>query len=145
GDLARRGTDGLYEIVGRRSRFAKVFGLRVDLARVERGLAAAGVEATCVEWSGKLAVAVHDSSDPAEARPVAATLAGLPPRAVTAFVLSPVPRTSSGKTDYAAVVAAATRQAAVAEQAAGTGHEAATEQSAAAAVRSTASADPIEA
>ncbi|MEV1147643.1 AMP-binding protein, partial [Micromonospora sp. NPDC049799] len=29
GDLARRGADGLWEIVGRRSRFAKILGLRI--------------------------------------------------------------------------------------------------------------------
>ena len=35
GDLARRADDGLYEIVGRRSRFAKILGLRIDPQRVE--------------------------------------------------------------------------------------------------------------
>ena len=44
GDLARLGADGLVEIVGRRSRFAKVVGLRIDLDQVERDLAAAGHE-----------------------------------------------------------------------------------------------------
>ena len=38
GDLARIGPDGLVEIVGRRSRFAKVLGLRIDLDQVERDL-----------------------------------------------------------------------------------------------------------
>ena len=36
GDVARRTADGLYEVIGRRSRFAKVFGLRIDLDQVER-------------------------------------------------------------------------------------------------------------
>ena len=45
GDLARRAPDGLYEIVGRCSRFAKVFGLRIDLQRVEAGLESDGVSA----------------------------------------------------------------------------------------------------
>ena len=36
GDVARRTADGLYEVIGRRSRFAKVFGLRIDLDEVER-------------------------------------------------------------------------------------------------------------
>ncbi len=35
GDLARV-EDGLFEVIGRRSRNAKVFGLRIDLDRVER-------------------------------------------------------------------------------------------------------------
>ena len=43
GDLARRTPEGLVEIVGRANRIAKVFGLRVDLGRVERALLDAGV------------------------------------------------------------------------------------------------------
>ncbi|MGA9871891.1 MAG: AMP-binding protein, partial [Rhodococcus sp. (in: high G+C Gram-positive bacteria)] len=42
GDLARLTDDGLYEVVGRISRFAKVFGLRIDLQRVESALARRG-------------------------------------------------------------------------------------------------------
>lgn len=38
GDLATVGEDGLIRITGRRSRFAKVFGLRIDLQRVESAL-----------------------------------------------------------------------------------------------------------
>ncbi|MHA7241312.1 hypothetical protein [Arthrobacter sp. TMS1-12-1] len=38
-DLARRHADGLYEVMGRRSRFVKIAGLRVDLGQVERILA----------------------------------------------------------------------------------------------------------
>lgn len=42
GDLARCTPEGLYQVVGRHSRFAKIFGLRIDLQRLESGLAAAG-------------------------------------------------------------------------------------------------------
>ncbi len=45
GDLARRHEDGLFEVVGRVSRFVKVFGLRVDLDRVQRLLAGEGIDA----------------------------------------------------------------------------------------------------
>ena len=41
GDLARQADDGLWEVVGRLSRCAKLFGLRLDLDRLERLLAAA--------------------------------------------------------------------------------------------------------
>ncbi len=47
GDLARRRHDGLYEIVGRRSRFLKLFGLRVDLDQLEHGLRLDGIQALC--------------------------------------------------------------------------------------------------
>ena len=43
GDLARfHADDGVFEIVGRRSRFVKPFGLRVDLDAVEADLALRG-------------------------------------------------------------------------------------------------------
>ena len=35
GDIARRTPDGLYEVIGRSSRFVKLYGLRIDLQRVE--------------------------------------------------------------------------------------------------------------
>ena len=44
GDLGRLRPDGLWEVVGRRGRVAKVLGLRLDLDRVERLLAARGVD-----------------------------------------------------------------------------------------------------
>ena len=39
GDIARRGPDGLYEVIGRSSRFVKMYGLRIDL-QARRGDAA---------------------------------------------------------------------------------------------------------
>ena len=42
GDIGHQREDGLFEVVGRRSRVAKVFGLRLDLDHVEKVLAAAG-------------------------------------------------------------------------------------------------------
>jgi acyl-CoA synthetase (AMP-forming)/AMP-acid ligase II len=54
GDLARRRGDGLWEVVGRRSRIAKVFGLRVDLDRAERELArrdVVGARSVRIRWS----------------------------------------------------------------------------------------------
>ena len=52
GDLGRRRPDGLFEIVGRRSRFVKPFGIRTDLDGLERLLAAHGVEAACTGDAG---------------------------------------------------------------------------------------------
>ena len=43
GDIARRGPDGLYEVIGRSSRFVKMYGLRIDLQRVEATLREHGV------------------------------------------------------------------------------------------------------
>lgn len=48
GDLATQAADGLWEITGRASRFAKPLGLRVDLQRLEESIAATGISCACV-------------------------------------------------------------------------------------------------
>jgi acyl-CoA synthetase (AMP-forming)/AMP-acid ligase II len=114
GDLARIRADGLCEIVGRRSRVAKVFGLRVDLSRVERVLGDAGVVATCAEGDGRVVVAVDVSAGPVDRAAVEAVLSGalgLPGPAVEVVAVPAVPRLETGKPDYAAVAALGARAA----------------------------------
>ncbi|HYG92500.1 MAG TPA: AMP-binding protein [Nocardioides sp.] len=108
GDLARHCDDGLFEIAGRSSRFAKLFGQRIDLDRVETLLAVEGYDAACAESADdphQLVVAVTDA-DPAgvtAARGAAARVAGLPGHAVRAVAVGDRPRLPNGKTDHAAV------------------------------------------
>ena len=99
GDLARRGSDGLLEIVGRRSRFAKVFGLRVDLDRVEARLHGQGLRACCVEAGGALGVLVEGAADVDAVRRSVAVASGLPPRAVQVVATGAIPRRPNGKPD----------------------------------------------
>ena len=61
GDIARRGPDGLYEVIGRSSRFVKMYGLRIDLQRVEATLRDHGVTAFCTDVDDRLAVAAAAS------------------------------------------------------------------------------------
>ncbi|WP_326587512.1 AMP-binding protein [Streptomyces sp. NBC_01294] len=105
GDIARRTPDGLYEIVGRSSRFAKILGLRIDPGQVEAMLARHGVTAVCTgddETLGVVAVGGHDT----DARRIARLVAhdcGLPARAVRVRILADLPRLPTGKPDYRAV------------------------------------------
>ncbi|MFJ7268778.1 AMP-binding protein [Streptomyces sp. NPDC099050] len=105
GDIARRTPEGLYEIVGRSSRFAKILGLRIDPGQVEGMLARHGVTALCTgddETLRVVAVGAHDS----EARRIAGLVAndcGLPGRAVRVRILADLPRLPTGKPDYRAV------------------------------------------
>ncbi|MEV4489209.1 AMP-binding protein [Micromonospora coxensis] len=107
GDLARRGPDGLYEIVGRRSRFAKILGLRVDPQQVEALLAAHDIDAACLGADGELLVAVAGDADPQRVRRLVADEVGLPPRAVRVLPLDALPRLGTGKVDYPALRALA--------------------------------------
>lgn len=101
GDLARRGADGLFEVVGRANRFAKLFGLRIDLQRVEAALRERGIAALCATDDDILVTATtHD----AQAVRVAVTeITGLPAGSVRAVSVDELPMLASGKPDYPAV------------------------------------------
>ncbi|UAL29141.1 AMP-binding protein [Nocardioides rotundus] len=110
GDLARIGADGLVEITGRRGRFAKVLGLRVDLDRVERLLAARGLVVAAADGGDRLVLGVATGARPVEAAYVVALAADeldLPPTAISVVLRPDLPRRESGKVDTAALVALA--------------------------------------
>lgn len=104
GDLARRTDNGLYEIVGRRNRIAKVFGLRIDPQRVEADLEAHGYTAWCLGGDDELIIAAV-SADADRVQRIAATTCGLPIRAVRVHTFDALPRLSNGKPDYQAILA----------------------------------------
>jgi acyl-CoA synthetase (AMP-forming)/AMP-acid ligase II len=103
GDLARRLDGGIYEIVGRCSRFAKIFGLRVDLDQLERVLGEHGIVARCVEQDGRIHAFVTRHADAGPARSLLAAQCGLPLHAVRAAQVQEHPTTATGKADYAAL------------------------------------------
>ncbi|HEX5771114.1 MAG TPA: AMP-binding protein, partial [Nocardioidaceae bacterium] len=112
GDVARRTPDGLYEIVGRRTRFAKIFGLRIDLDEVERVFASEDMLVACAAAPGpsgeRLVVAISDDASPVDVERVAAVVKahlGLPRGAVAVCPVHEVPRLPNGKPDYRAVAA----------------------------------------
>ena len=110
GDVARRTPDGLYEIIGRRNRFAKVFGLRIDLDQVEQVYAGLGHVVHCADGDDRLVLAVDASARPVDAdvlRAEAKAHFGLPARAVQVLALTDVPRLPTGKPDYRSIVAKA--------------------------------------
>ena len=112
GDLAVQHDDGLYQVVGRRSRVAKLFGVRVDLDRVERLLAEAGVVARAVDAGDRLAVFVRSGRQRSRALALLRAQLCVPAFAVTCTVVADFPRTASGKTDYPRLREAATTAAA---------------------------------
>ena len=118
GDLARQADDGLYEVIGRRSRFLKVFGLRIDLDRIEQALAGSGV-AAALGSDDELVVVTEGSGDLQILRRQAAELSGLPLTAVRACQVRAIPRTMAGKVDGPALVLLTTPAAAPAPTTAG--------------------------
>ncbi|MFC5144686.1 AMP-binding protein [Streptomyces aureoversilis] len=106
GDIARCTDDGLYEVIGRSSRFVKIFGLRIDLQRAEAALERRGVTATCTGDDRELVVAVTGAATPdaARVRRLTADECGLPLRAVRVHHFAELPRLATGKPDYRTIV-----------------------------------------
>jgi len=102
GDLARL-SDGLYELVGRLGRHAKLFGLRLDLDRVERCLSTSSTPVRCVVVGESLHVFTTRRRAVRGLRTDAADLCGLPTGAVRVHVVAELPLTTNGKPDHAAL------------------------------------------
>ncbi|WP_121253317.1 AMP-binding protein [Nocardioides ferulae] len=113
GDLARIDAYGYVEVVGRRSRVAKLFGLRLELDQVEALCEQAGRAACCIATDDALVVVTQ--RDPGHALPAAELAAlvrrrtGLPAAAVHSLEVDDVPRLPSGKPDRPALTALAGR------------------------------------
>jgi hypothetical protein len=122
GDLGRRRPDGLFQVTGRRSRFVKPFGVRVDLDAVEALLAGEGLTAAVTGDDTRLVLAVEDSRADdhrrgggqlaaataehhlaARARELLAARLHLPGTAVAVVVVADLPRRPNGKLDHPAV------------------------------------------
>lgn len=107
GDVGRQREDGLFEVTGRRSRFVKVFGLRIELDRVEQALASRGVVAAAADGGDSLVVAVASGAASVDARRVLAAVreeTGVPPAGVRLLTPPELPRLATGKVDYRALV-----------------------------------------
>ncbi|MFF9868187.1 AMP-binding protein [Streptomyces sp. NPDC013953] len=105
GDVARRTPEGLYEIVGRRSRFVKILGLRIDPQQIEASLERRGITALCTGDDEALTVAATGvpESDARRIRGLVTGACELPARAVRVHILADLPRLPTGKPDYRAV------------------------------------------
>lgn len=106
GDIAEITSNGLYRIVGRKSRFAKPFGLRIDLQRLEDRINEASGGVVCVEQPGGIGILVSNAAsrrDDIIHR--AATNTGLPQSAFSVAYVDELPRLTSDKIDYATAAA----------------------------------------
>ena len=102
GDIGRQLPNGLLEIVGRRSRFVKILGHRIDLEALEADLRRVGVDVAAAGTDDSLVVVATGDADAVRQR-----LAGLPVPASTVHVIDveEFPRLPNGKVDVPAILA----------------------------------------
>lgn len=107
GDVAMRDADGYFTIVGRKRRFIKPFGYRVNLDEIERLARQGGVDLRATGDDSVLVLAVQEPAQEAEARKILVETLGLPPHAFKTLVVPEFPVLPNGKTDYRALLASA--------------------------------------
>ncbi|MCR5073064.1 MAG: AMP-binding protein [Clostridiales bacterium] len=102
GDMAKRDADGYYTIVGRKKRFLKVFGNRVNLDELERIIVGAfpGLECAAAGKDDLVRLFITDASKAEEVRGHAAAVTHLSESAFSVEYLETIPKNDSGKILY---------------------------------------------
>lgn len=112
GDLARRDADGVYRIVGRKSRFAKIYGLRISLDDVEARIGHLGYRGIAVSDDAVVYVAVLGEADGPRVQADLSSHYKLPAAAFYVEAVAEWPTLPSGKVDYRTILRDAQARAA---------------------------------
>ena len=100
GDLAKRDEDGFYYIVGRKKRFLKIYGNRVNLDEAERLIKNIVPDCACTGEDDKIRIYLTDEKMKNEIKRYITTKTGINSRAFEFRVIENIPKNSSGKTIY---------------------------------------------
>ena len=101
GDYAYRDKDGYYYIRGRKDRFIKVFGNRINLDDVEQLLHKFEDSCACIGTEDLISIFTTSKLQVEQLRSEAAKLTGLNRLAFRVFLLDVIPINKSGKINYA--------------------------------------------
>lgn len=112
GDIACRKSNGLYYIVGRKSRFSKILGLRISLDELERWLQRQGLRGIVSGDDKLVCIALLENQGVSTVLQVIGQRFGLPASAVKIVELGEFPILPSGKYDYRTVLRMGQEQAA---------------------------------
>ena len=105
GDLAAEIAPGIFRITGRKSRFVKLFGLRIGLDDLEARFRETGAEVFAAGDDTLVAIGTAVPMDMEKSRQVLIRL-GLPDDVFTFVSFTGIPRLPGGKVDYPAILRA---------------------------------------
>lgn len=100
GDIAKRDSDNFYSIVGRKKRFIKLFGNRVNLDETERILKSILSDCACIGEDDHMQIYITDSTRTDEVRNFISAKIGIHHSAFTIKYIAAIPKNPSGKTIY---------------------------------------------
>jgi acyl-coenzyme A synthetase/AMP-(fatty) acid ligase len=100
GDLAQRDDDGYYYIVGRKKRYIKLFGNRVNLDETEQVLKSTYRDCACIGTDDKMIVYITEKGKENEIKQFISAKTNIHPSAFEVRYIASIPKNSSGKTVY---------------------------------------------
>ncbi len=100
GDMAKRDADGFYYIVGRKKRFLKLFGNRVNLDEVEQLLKKQGIDCAVAGTDDNMVIYITDESKFAKASDFIDNHTAISHGGFKIQVIPEIPRNESGKILY---------------------------------------------
>jgi long-chain acyl-CoA synthetase len=103
GDMAKSDGDGFYYIVGRKKRFLKLFGNRVNLDEVEQLLQNAGYDCACVGDDDNLKIFVTSKDNHEKIKSYLSEQISINHAGFTITYVETIPRSESGKALYYAL------------------------------------------
>jgi acyl-coenzyme A synthetase/AMP-(fatty) acid ligase len=103
GDLAKRDREGFYYIIGRKKRFLKLFGNRINLDEAESLLRASGYDCACTGTDDKLAIYVTREGQEAQILKAISERTKINPHGFAVVHIDKIPRNEQGKIIYAAL------------------------------------------
>jgi acyl-coenzyme A synthetase/AMP-(fatty) acid ligase len=100
GDMAKRDIDGFYYITGRRKRFLKLFGNRINLDEVEDLLTKEGIECACAGEDDRLRIFVVSENEIEKTASFIVQHTGINRNGFKVIAINEIPRNESGKILY---------------------------------------------
>jgi acyl-coenzyme A synthetase/AMP-(fatty) acid ligase len=101
GDIARRDADGYYYIVGRISRFLKIYGVRIGLDESEQMIKSSfDIDCICSGNDEKLIIKITDEQKKESIHNFVVEKTGLFHTAIEVVVVNEIPRNEAGKSIY---------------------------------------------
>jgi acyl-coenzyme A synthetase/AMP-(fatty) acid ligase len=101
GDIAQRDDDGFYYITGRKKRFVKVFGNRVNLDAVEQMVKTIVFPCACAGIDDKITIFTTNTDTADDIKSFLAKQTGLNVRAFSVQIIDKIPENTFGKIQYA--------------------------------------------
>jgi len=100
GDYAKRDADGFFYIVGRKKRFLKLFGNRVNLDEVEELIRGLGYGCACTGEDDHLRIFTTNKESLSQIKNFASTAMDIPQSGLAVVYIERIPRSDAGKILY---------------------------------------------